>query len=153
MVADPRVTVIAPRIEAAQHKTLTQKEAMRLIDVAANTQLDQFINLALYTGIRLGVEKAILHGVSWGGLVVQQFALDYQEKCAALILDSTSSEVNLSASENWYQQSIDAPRGKGSRVVKPEHMDSFVTQSRAIASTREHPFTPRLHEIKCSFWS
>ena len=97
----------------------------------------------------LGVEKAVLHGVSWGGLVVQQFALDYQEKCAALILDSTSSEVNISASENWYQQSIDAPQGKGSRIVKPEHMDSFVTQARAVASTREHPFTPRLKEIKC----
>ncbi len=51
----------------------------------------------------LGIEKAIIHGNSWGGVLLIQFALDYPEKCAAAIFDSTSSEVNVAGSENWYQ--------------------------------------------------
>lgn len=98
---------------------------------------------------QLNVEKVVIHGVSWGGVVAQQFALDYQDRCAAVIIDSSSSEVNLSASENWYKQSSDAQNGKGERNVKPEHMASFVAQARATAGLREHPFTPRLKEITC----
>ena len=98
---------------------------------------------------RLGVTKAVVHGVSWGGLVVQQFVLDYQEMCAAAIIDSSSSEVNASASEGWYKRGEDARQGKGDRDVKPEHIDSFVAQARATAGIREHPITPRLKEIKC----
>jgi 3-oxoadipate enol-lactonase len=52
----------------------------------------------------LGVERAVVFGVSWGGVVVQRFALDYPERCAAIVLDSTSSEVNVKASENWYMR-------------------------------------------------
>ena len=98
---------------------------------------------------RLGVSKVVVHGVSWGGLVVQQFVLDYQQMCAAVVIDSSSSEVNTSASEGWYKQGEDARQGKGERNVKPEHMDSFVAQARATAGIREHPITPRLKEIKC----
>ena len=47
----------------------------------------------------LEIEAAIIFGVSWGGVLAQRFALDYPEKCIALILDSTSSEVNKEASE------------------------------------------------------
>jgi 3-oxoadipate enol-lactonase len=58
-------------------------------------------NLPLYAGDlarlmdRLGIGRAIVLGVSWGGVVVQQFALDHPDKCAAIVLDSTSSEVNV----------------------------------------------------------
>jgi len=121
---------------------------------------------------KLGVEKAILHGVSWGGVVVQQFALDHPEMCAAIILDSTSSEVNLAASENWYSRREVARKGAEVQVgefrpafaghaasaqavqeqgtaVRPEHVDSYVANARAIAGLREHPFTPRLKHITC----
>jgi pimeloyl-ACP methyl ester carboxylesterase len=97
----------------------------------------------------LNIKKVILHGVSWGGIVVQQFALDYQDMCAAIIIDSSSSEVNVSASENWYKQSEESRVGKGIRKIKPEHMDSFLAQARATAGLREHPYTPRLKEISC----
>ncbi|MBI2887768.1 MAG: alpha/beta hydrolase [Chloroflexi bacterium] len=98
----------------------------------------------------LGVQKAVVHGVSWGGVVVQQFALDYLDKCAAIIVDSSSSEVNAAASEAWYNQG-EAARKKmeGAREVKPEHLDSFVASARAVAALREHPYTPHLKLITC----
>ena len=114
----------------------------------------------------LGVEKAVVHGVSWGGVVAQQFALDHLEKCAAIILDSTSSEVNVAASENWYNRGEVARRGVEAQIgefrpafqghassaqatqeqgvqVRPEHVDSYVANARAIAGLREHPLHPQ----------
>ena len=107
-----------------------------------------------------------------GGVVVQQFALDYPEKCAAVILDSTSSEVNFAASENWYNRGEVARLGAAAQIgkfrpafvghaasaqavqeqgteVRPEHVDSYVANARAIAGLREHPFTPRLKHLTC----
>ena len=95
----------------------------------------------------LGIEKAVVHGFSWGGVLVQQFALDYPEKCAAVIVDSSSSECNLAASEYWY--GVGEAGQEGSRAVKPEHLESFVASARACASIREQPFTPRLKNITC----
>jgi pimeloyl-ACP methyl ester carboxylesterase len=114
----------------------------------------------------LGIERALVHGVSWGGVLVQQFALDYPEKCAGIILDSTSSEVNVGASENWYARGEVARRGEGARpsfqpafaghqdnslrVAPPAaHVESTVAQARAVAGLREHPYTPRLKHITC----
>ena len=121
---------------------------------------------------QIGVERAVLHGVSWGGVVVLQFALDYPGKCAAIIVDSSSSEVNVAASENWYNRgeaarlgaeakldefrpafaghtaSVQAIRERGMNV-QPKHVDSYVAMMRALAGLREHPLTPRLREIGC----
>jgi 3-oxoadipate enol-lactonase len=120
----------------------------------------------------LEIDRALIHGVSWGGVLLQQFALDHPEKCAAIILDSTSSEVNVAASENWYQRgevarlgsavklSATAPAFEGhtqsaarmlesGRQIEARHLDSFVAECRAVAGLREHPFTPRLSEIRC----
>lgn len=119
----------------------------------------------------LEVERAIVHGVSWGGVLTQRFALDYPERCAALVLDSTSSEVNVGASENWYLRGElvrlgpDALAGREvapafeghatvssapeTRRVAPEHVDSYVAQARATASLREHPLTSYLGAIEC----
>jgi 3-oxoadipate enol-lactonase len=97
---------------------------------------------------RLGIEKAIVHGVSWGGVLVQQFALDYPQKCAAIILDSTSSEVNVASSEGWYERA-EAVKSGANTNVKPEHAESFIAEARATAGLREHPFTTRLKAIRC----
>ncbi|MBI2935816.1 MAG: alpha/beta hydrolase [Chloroflexi bacterium] len=121
---------------------------------------------------QLKVRKGVVHGVSWGGIVVQQFVLDYPEQCAAIIIDSSSSEVNVAASEAWYdrgevarlgQQATlrefrpafpgHAPRAQimqeEGNAVRPEHVDSYVASARAIAGLREHPLTPRLKNITC----
>jgi 3-oxoadipate enol-lactonase len=121
---------------------------------------------------RLGIERALVHGVSWGGVLVQQFALDYPERCTALVIDSSSSEVNVAASENWYQRGEVVRLGEKARLdafqpafaghttsaqqtqdagprVKPEHVESYVAEARAVAGLREHPFTPRLRAITC----
>jgi pimeloyl-ACP methyl ester carboxylesterase len=118
----------------------------------------------------LGIARAAVYGVSWGGVLVQQFALDYPARCVAVILDSTSSEVNVHASENWYQRGELVRLGPAAAVrpgepafvgqnnlaseaappaVAPEHVDSYVAQARAVAGLREHPFTPRLGSITC----
>jgi len=102
----------------------------------------------------LGIKRALIHGVSWGGVLVQQFALDYPHRCAALVIDSSSSEVNVQASEGWYARGEAALaarlRAAGEpSSVKPEHLDSYVAQSRAVAGLREHPYTPRLKLITC----
>lgn len=98
----------------------------------------------------LGIQRAVVLGVSWGGVLVQQFALDYLGKCAAIILDSTTSEVNAAASAGWYRQGEDARQSsEGARSVRPEHMDSFVASARGVAGLREHPYTPRLQQITC----
>jgi len=119
----------------------------------------------------LDIERAVVHGVSWGGVLTQRFALDFPERCAAIVLDSTSSEVNVGASENWYARGEIArlgPEALGGRELAPafeghatvssagggpavaaEHLDSYVAQARATASLREHPMTPYLGVIEC----
>ena len=118
----------------------------------------------------LEIARAVIFGVSWDGYVVQRFALDYPERCAALVIDSSSSEVNVASSQDWYQRGELARIGRqalegrtfeaafaGHRTldsaevpeVAPEHLDSFVAQARAIAATREHPLTGELRRIDC----
>lgn len=121
----------------------------------------------------LGIERAVVLGVSWGGVVVQRFALDYPERCAAIVVDSSSSEVNPKASENWYMRGEVARLGREQamagrtmaaafeghvtmsdaeapeRAVEPHHVDSYVAEARTTASLREHPLTPELHRIEC----
>lgn len=120
----------------------------------------------------LGVAQAVVMGVSWGGVVVQRFALDYPERCAAIVLDSTSSEVNPASAENWYMRGEVVRLGAAAalagremkpafeghvtmsdqraveRVVPPEQIESYVAEARATAGLREHPLTPYLHRIK-----
>ena len=98
----------------------------------------------------LEIEAALIFGVSWGGVLAQRFALDYPEKCLALILDSTSSEVNKEASEAWYSKGENVksfnPLVKSN--VKESQVESFVAQCRATAGLREHPLTPQISEIQ-----
>ncbi|MCH7553634.1 MAG: alpha/beta hydrolase [Chloroflexi bacterium] len=98
----------------------------------------------------IGVQRAVAHGVSWGGVVVQQFAIDHPRTCAAIIIDSSSSEVNLAASEGWYRRGDSARHTEfAGAMVKPEHLESFIASARTVAGLREHPLTPRLRAIAC----
>ena len=49
----------------------------------------------------VGADDAVIGGISMGGVVSQRFALDYPERTRALILISTSSEVNQRAEAGW----------------------------------------------------
>ena len=93
----------------------------------------------------LSIDKAVIFGVSWGGVLTQRFAIDYPERCHAIILDSTSSEVNRVASERWYQ------RGQGAyhrdSTVEEDHRESYVAQCRAVAALREHSLTMALNKV------
>ncbi len=93
---------------------------------------------------KLEIKKAVVYGLEWGGFMVQQFGLDYPEKCAALVIDSTSCEVNAAASERWYQQAYDRQKDP---VHFPERPEWSVFACRAAGSLREQPFTPRLKHI------
>jgi pimeloyl-ACP methyl ester carboxylesterase len=78
----------------------------------------------------LRVERAVIFGVSWGGYLVQRFALDFPERCAALVIDSSSSEVNVASSQDWYQRSPASAR-------RPSRASASRRRSRVIApSTR-----------------
>lgn len=124
---------------------------------------------------KLGIEKAIVLGVSWGGIVAIRFALDYPEKTLALVVDSSSPETNLAMSESWYLSGEASRLGAAALAgrepmkpafelhnpmtperadatqarmkLKPEHLDSHVAQLRVTAGLREHPMTPYLHNI------
>jgi pimeloyl-ACP methyl ester carboxylesterase len=96
------------------------------------------------------IKKVVLHGVSWGGIVGLQFALDYPELCAAIIIDSSSSQVNEVGANRWYDQSeADHLGSTDSRSFLPIHRDSFAASARLVADLWEKPLTPYLHQIKC----
>ena len=94
----------------------------------------------------LGIERVVAVGALFGGIVVQQFALDYPQKCAALVLDSTSSELNVRISEQYYQRSLALRDSPDPSAGDPE---SYVAANRTVAGLREHPLTPRLKNITC----
>ena len=49
----------------------------------------------------VGTDDAVIGGISMGGVVSQRFALDFPDRTRALILISTSSEVNERATAGW----------------------------------------------------
>ena len=101
--------------------------------------------------------------------MVQRFALDYPEKCGALVLDSTSSETNVAGSENWYMRGEIARLGQDAALQgreleaafsghsragdnkiileKESYLESYVAQCRSTAALREHPLTPELSRL------
>ncbi|MGI8551889.1 MAG: alpha/beta fold hydrolase [Dehalococcoidia bacterium] len=52
----------------------------------------------------LGLKQPCILGHSMGGVIAQRFALDFPEKLSALILVSTSSQVNEKAAAFWFGQ-------------------------------------------------
>jgi pimeloyl-ACP methyl ester carboxylesterase len=49
----------------------------------------------------LGIGRAVIHGSSWGGVLALRFGIDFPDKVRALVVDSSSSEVNERAAQNW----------------------------------------------------
>ena len=52
----------------------------------------------------LQIDRAVILGHSMGGVIAQRFALDFPKRVLALILESTSSQVNDAARAYWEQQ-------------------------------------------------
>lgn len=51
-----------------------------------------------------GVERAVVVGISMGGVVAQRFALDFPASTRALVLMSTTSEVGEQARKGWLER-------------------------------------------------
>lgn len=64
----------------------------------------------------LGIERTAVVGHSAGGVVTQQFAVDYPERVAALGFIGTASECNDKTAA-WYTKCIDAARSEGGEAV------------------------------------
>jgi 3-oxoadipate enol-lactonase len=118
----------------------------------------------------LGIDRAIVHGVSWGGIVAQRFAIDYPEKLRALVVDSSSAELNERAAQNWVTRGElmvrdgpaairNAPGGlnEGQPAASPEvyeqmealrvNPQAYLATCRAIASLHEHPLNEELRKL------
>ncbi len=122
----------------------------------------------------LGIPRAVIHGSSWGGVLAQRFALDFPEKVRALAVDSSSSEVNERAAQNWIARgeaylkegpaglrgapsgltdarpAAEAPAPPQAQAVAGPAADphAYYETCRAVASLYEHPMTPDLGQIK-----
>lgn len=118
----------------------------------------------------LGLPHACILGHSMGGVIAQRFALDFPEKLQALILASTSSQVNERASAHWMGQADEIEReGFAAWVAKqqagytkafledhPEQLENdrrriesndsaaYAAGARAVAV---YNFTPELQQI------
>jgi len=84
----------------------------------------------------LGIERTALVGHSAGGVVAQQFAVDFPERVSALGLIGTASECNDKTAA-WYSKCIEVARSEGGAAVmksmgmKPER--SPVPDGRGMA--------------------
>ncbi len=91
----------------------------------------------------LGLERGVIVGVSWGGVLAQRFALDHPAMVRGLVLDSTSSAVNERAAEGWLAQGRAALAGEGGSG-DPE---AFMGRCQAVAGLKDAPLTPELGRI------
>ncbi|MGE0134028.1 MAG: alpha/beta fold hydrolase [Dehalococcoidia bacterium] len=51
--------------------------------------------------VALAIDRPMVYGVSWGGVVALRHAVDFPRRVRALVVDSTSAEMNAHAAENW----------------------------------------------------
>ena len=110
---------------------------------------------------RAGVERAAVLGHSAGGVVALQFALDYPQRTAALVLVGTASECNA-RSRQFYEDLAAIAVERGMDAVRkrlgvsaeqartaPTDAATFAHVARAMAGLHAAPLTPRLGEIRC----
>jgi pimeloyl-ACP methyl ester carboxylesterase len=123
----------------------------------------------------LGIDSAILHGVSWGGVLGLRFVIDHASKVRGFICDSSSAEVNERAAQNWIKRGEaylkDGPEGirnapgglnegvsTGSPATSASRPASaagpaadpqaYYQTCKAVASLYEHPMNDELPSIK-----
>lgn len=122
----------------------------------------------------LKIDRAFILGTSWGGMIAQKFALDYPEMVKALVITSSSSEVNEPAAKNYEARAEVVEKGGieslgtelGRRFVSafPGSVDrltqdilsrpqvdaqAYAGANRAIAELYHNPLTPELKKITC----
>lgn len=118
----------------------------------------------------LAIERALVHGVSWGGIVARRFAIAYPQKVRALIVDSSSAEMNERAAKNWITRGElmvregpaairNAPGGlnedqPAASTEVYEQMEAlrvnpqaYLARCRAIAALHEHPLNEELRKV------
>jgi pimeloyl-ACP methyl ester carboxylesterase len=126
-------------------------------DKATKYTLDLFAGDAAGLIRHAGAERAVIYGISWGGVLALKFALDHPEMVRALILDSTSSEVNVAAAARWRSlgdeaarnglAGLDWPLDLLTEAPGPEDAEAFSRACYCVASTCEQPLTPYLGSI------
>jgi len=89
----------------------------------------------------LRLERVHLVGISMGGVIAQQFALDRPERLRSLVLVSTSSEVGSQATANWQRladkierDGFDPRSADASRSFSPTFVARHPERVRAMAA-------------------
>ena len=88
-----------------------------------------------------GVDRAVLVGISLGGVVAQRFALDFPERTRALVLMSTTSEVGDRARTAWLERArlveekglLAAFGGGPALSYAPDYAEKYAAEIRAAA--------------------
>ncbi len=122
----------------------------------------------------LKIDRAFILGTSWGGIVAQRFTLDYPEMVKALVITSSSSEVNEKMAKNCEARAemvekggieslsvdldgrfVSAFPGNVDRITEGAlsrpHVDAkaYAGVDRAVAGLYRNPMTPELKKIAC----
>ena len=116
----------------------------------------------------LKIDKIHLLGTSWGGFVVQRFALEHPDMLKSLIICSSSSEVNEQSAKN-YRNRADMVEREGvesltsglktfvpafaghedMRNIPSSTAEAYAGFNRAMANLHKDPITPNLLKITC----
>ena len=109
----------------------------------------------------VGAEKIVAVGHSAGGAISLQFAVDYPERIHGLVLVGTASECN-ERTRQFYHDIAALAEERGMEPVlrrlglaneaqnlRPADRHGFAAATRAMATLRELPLTPRLAEVRC----
>jgi 3-oxoadipate enol-lactonase len=109
----------------------------------------------------VGAEKIVAVGHSAGGAISLQFAVDYPDRVCGLVLVGTASECN-DRTRQFYHDIAAIAEARGMEPVlrrlglsneaqnlRAANPHGFAAATRAMATLREQPLTPRLEEVKC----
>lgn len=121
----------------------------------------------------LNIQKAIIYGGSSGGIQGLMFAYSYPEHVRALIVDGTSTEINIIAAKNWrtfaektllagkdatedmvLQGAVRGGREGEFKVETALNPARYDVRARfslflELSNLYEHPITPYLGDITC----